>query len=147
MRWSDVQGLKVISRESAEQVGEVRGLVVDPQARTITAVQVTGKKKGEIVSWERFTGLGPDVAVLDDEEAVRAPSGELETAAVHGEADPIGKRLLTDHGDAFGTVQDLEFDRDSGALTALISEREEVGADRLRAIGSYAAVVAAPSDR
>ena len=54
------------------------------------------------------------------------------------------KRVLTSSGDELGTVKDIDFDTETGALTTfLLDGAPDVAADRLIAVGSYAVVVRA----
>ncbi|HVX44890.1 MAG TPA: PRC-barrel domain-containing protein, partial [Mycobacteriales bacterium] len=53
----------------------------------------------------------------------------------------LGKRVLTDRGDEVGSVSDIEFDPETGAVRALLLGKEEISGERLHAIGSYAVIV------
>lgn len=141
MRYTESRGLKVISRATAERVGDVTRLVVDAGAHRVSAVQVGGGKKASLAPWEHLTGFGPDAVVVDDEASLRGPASEEEERALKGDLEVVGKLVLTDTGNARGTVRDLEFDPGSGHLLAVVTDREVVDAGRVRALGSYALVV------
>ena len=54
------------------------------------------------------------------------------------------KRVLTSAGDELGTIKDIDFDPETGALTTFLLEgASDVAADRLIGVGSYAVVVCA----
>ncbi|MGH2733076.1 MAG: PRC-barrel domain-containing protein [Actinomycetota bacterium] len=146
MRFTEAKNLTVISRSTAEKLGEIRRLVIDPGVRRVVAVQVSGRRKGRVASWDRFTGFGPDAAVVDADDAVRDPTGDREERTVKGDLDPLDKLVLTDRGDACGKIRDIEFDAGTGELLTLITEQDPIDGSRLRAIGSYAVIVFSPSE-
>ena len=49
--------------------------------------------------------------------------------------------MLTAGGDDIGTVDDVEFDADTGAITSLLLSSGDVSGARLVGVGSYAVVV------
>ncbi|WP_281250428.1 PRC-barrel domain-containing protein [Rhodococcus marinonascens] len=49
----------------------------------------------------------------------------------------IDKRVLTSTGNELGTLTDVDFDPDSGPVTSLILDAEDVGGARLVGVGSY----------
>lgn len=140
----DARGRRVISRATAEPVGEVRGYVVDAVARRVTALHVAGKgRRARLVDWAQVTGFGPDAVMIADEDALREPADEREEAAAKGDLDIAGRRVLDDTGTSLGTARDAAFDEATGALGAITTEAGSVEATRLRAVGPYAIVVRA----
>lgn len=144
MRFSDVQGTTVMSREQAEQLGTVRRLLVDVDARRIAALHIDGRrKKALLVDWEALSGVGPDAVVVGAGDALRGPADDRELAMVSGRLDWVGRRVLTDRGDPAGNVTDVEFDPSSGALTLLLTDEDAYDAERIRALGPYCVIVRA----
>lgn len=144
MHLSEALGTPVLSRDDAEELGRVRHVVVDVAERRITALHIDGRrKKALLVDWSALSGFGSDAVVVGPGNALRGPTDDRELAMVSGDLDWIGRRVLTDGGDVAGAVQDVEFDASTGALTAIVTERETVGAERLRALGPFCVVVAA----
>jgi len=143
-RLSESAGEKVLSRGSAEQVGALRHVVVDPAAGRIVALHVDGrKKKAQLVDWDQVVGFGPDAIVVEGEDALRSPAGDHELEVASGKLDLVGRLVLDDAGDALGTLSDLEFDEETGALEALVVGEHRCDPGRLRAIGPYCVIVAA----
>ncbi len=139
-------GRKVISRSSAEELGQVTHLIVDVGRRQVTGVVVGKGRRARLVDWDRVTGFGPDAVVVDEEGALRPPAGDREEDAVHGRLDMVGKRALTDAGDDEGPIEDVIFDPATGELiTIVVGGRESPAADLLGA-GSYAVVLGAASE-
>jgi sporulation protein YlmC with PRC-barrel domain len=138
-------GRKLISRESAEGLGRLTHVVIDVKERRVTALVAGKGRKAALIDWEQVGGFGPDAVMIVGESALHPPRDDHENAAAHGKLDLVGKRVLSDRGDALGEASDVVFDSDSGAVeTVLIGERE-VPATSLLGAGSYAVVVKAPS--
>ncbi len=138
----DAMGRAVVARDTAETVGQVYGAVVDVGARRITAIQVGKGHKAQLADWSAITGVGPDAIVVDSETGLRSAQGEREERIVKGDIALLGGRVLTDRGDALGTLEDVEFDEDTGEVVALVCGDTSVPAARLRSVGSFAIVVA-----
>jgi uncharacterized protein YrrD len=141
-RLSEADGQRVISRDSAEQVGTLRHVVIDVSTGRIVALHVDGrKKKSQLVDWSAITGFGPDAIVVQSEDALRPPAAgrELETAS--GKLNLDGRLALSEGGDALGSVTDIEFDEASGAIERVVTEQGSYPATRLRAIGPYCVII------
>ncbi|MEV5982499.1 PRC-barrel domain-containing protein [Streptomyces sp. NPDC052114] len=137
---SDTVGRPVVSSSDATGIGTVAGLVVDPDEARITALRLEGVKgRGDVIAWADVDALGPDAVVVAAATAARFSSADSAE-----EQNLLGKRLLTDLGDAVGTVADLAFDPESGRVEALHTSlgRRVPGTDLL-GIGAYAVVVRA----
>jgi uncharacterized protein YrrD len=147
MQLASAIGEKVVSKSSAETLGTVEGVVIDPEPRTITAVRLGKGRKARLVSWGSITGFGPDAVVVENDDAVREPNDELEARWTDGGIGLIGARVLSDRGNEHGAIADIEFDETSGALIAIEPTRGNgLPAERLLAVGSYAWIVSAADD-
>jgi len=143
IRLREAVGRRVIARDTAEPVGQLHGIVVDPAGRRVTAVQVGKGHKGRFVDWSAVTGLGPDAVVVDGEASLRAAAGERENQVLKGDLPLLGHRVLSDTGDVLGPLDDVEIDETTGEVVALLTGGETIVASRLRSHGGYAVVVAA----
>lgn len=144
MRLSEADGRPVLSRSSAERVGELKHVVVDAATRRITAIHVAGRKKNaELIAWSDIVGFGPDGIVVADEEALRPPAEERERAVASGDLDLDGRLVLADDGVSPGVVGDVLFDESSGEITAILCGDEEIPGERLRTVGPYCVIVRA----
>ena len=144
MRLSEAGGRPVISRESAETLGTLRHVVVDVAARRITALHVAGRRtKASLVDWSSIAGFGPDGIVVEGVDPTRPPADDRELAVTSGKLDLDGRLVLSEDGDSLGALGDVLFDEASGELKALVAGEEELGADRLRAVGPYCVILAA----
>lgn len=147
MRLSEADGRPVLSRESADRLGELMHVVVDSSTRRITALHVTGRrKKAMLVGWADVVGFGPDGIVVNGDGALRPPGDERERAVVGGDLDLDGRLVLDDHGDAQGALTDVLFDEASGEIGAFVCGDAEIAASRLRQIGPFCVLVRADVD-
>lgn len=143
MRLSEADGRPVISRTSAETIGELKHVVVDVGSRSISALHVSGRKKNaELVDWSEVAGFGPDGIVISDGQTVRPPKDDHEKAVVSGDLDLDGRLVLDELGRSLGALEDVVFDEASGQIGAFVSDGTEHDAARLRAIGSYCIILA-----
>ena len=142
-RFSAAIGRKVVSRQSAEQLGNVTHLLVDATSRRVVALTVGKGRRARLVDWSRLSGLGPDAAIVDAEDAVREPADEREQAAAQGKLELLGKRAMQETGQELGEINDVTFDPDTGKLEMLLIGSTEQPASSLLGAGSYAVILSA----
>jgi sporulation protein YlmC with PRC-barrel domain len=141
MRLSQAQGLPVVARESARELGTIRSLVVDARGRRISCVEIRGDKVG-LVDWDGIVGFGPDALVIESAEQLRSARDDAEEHALASAGGLAGRLVLTDGGDAAGALGDLEFDPGDGRIERLVVGGREVAGERLLTVGPYAVIVA-----
>lgn len=137
-----LMGTKVVSRESAEHVGDVHGVVVDVVAGAVTAWQVGKGRKARLVDQTHVSGIG-DALVIDGESGLREPAKGTEAQVVKGHGALLDALVLDDGGTEHGTVHDVEIDPATAKLGVVSTDGGAVDPKRLRGLGSYALVVAA----
>lgn len=142
-RFSEVAKRPVMSTDAARTVGVVTGFVIDPDSKRVIALRLTKTSaSGDTLHWEDLTAFGPDAITVPSDAvivAARGPAAELRG----NDADVMGKRLLTDAGTELGTVVDIDFDPETGAVQYLISADDRIAGSRLLGCGSYAVIVRA----
>jgi sporulation protein YlmC with PRC-barrel domain len=141
MLFSDAKGRKVVSSSDAATVGKVSRFLVDPALRAVVAVELKKSDTGDVLRWSDITAFGTDAVTVTD--ATKLGDGGPAVQALSGKDHRVlGKRVLTSGGDELGKLEDVDFDPQSGALTALlVSSGADVAAERLLGVGSYAVVV------
>lgn len=139
-------GRKVVSRASAQDLGAVAHLLVDASRGHVAAVVLGRGKRARLVDWSALSGFGPDAVMVADEGALRPPADERERAAAGGKLELVGKRALTDRGNELGTVTDVTFDPQTGALETLRVGERDIPARSLLGSGSYAAILDASQE-
>jgi uncharacterized protein YrrD len=146
IRCNEAVGRPILSRSSAEALGELRGFVIDPRERRVIRLVVHRGRTDELVAWEDISGFGPDAVLVSSSGALRAAESDDDKADVARRRDPLAKQLLNDQGNGAGKVRDATFDEETGALQSVSGDSAEVDASRIRGIGSYAVVVAASDE-
>jgi uncharacterized protein YrrD len=139
-------GRKVLSRASAQQLGAIDHFLLNVQGRQIAAIILGRGKKAQLVEWSQLSGFGPDAVMVRDEGALRPPADDRERAAADGKLDLVGKRALTETGNELGTIDDVIFDPDNGAVETLRVNDRDIPAGSLLGSGSYAVVVDASAE-
>ena len=141
-----LKGRRVIAHDNAERIGTVETLVVDADSTSVRALHVGGKKaKSRFVSWDEIGSIGDD-AVMTRTATPHAPQDELEQRVADGVALTLGARVLEESGDELGSVDDVAFDGETGAIESLRVADNDISSDRLLGIGSFAIVVASAAD-
>jgi sporulation protein YlmC with PRC-barrel domain len=118
---------------------------------SVADAERTGRVKGVVVEGDRIVGIHNGDGIVDA-AAIRSFEGDALTydgspRTVPEPADsPLGRRVLDDDGDELGSVADLELDAEGTIGVILLDDGRTVPGVALRAIGSYAVIVAARPD-
>jgi uncharacterized protein YrrD len=134
-------GRKVVSRASAEELGNITHLVLDTERRSVAHVIIGKRKDARIFDWDSVSGFGADAVIVSGEEALREPVNDFERELAKGKLDPVGRRVLSDLGNELGRVDDIIFDSASGVVEQIIVAGQEFQGDALLGAGSYAVVL------
>jgi sporulation protein YlmC with PRC-barrel domain len=137
---TQVTGRSVVSTSTADTVGQVADLVIDPGSRSVAAVTLKKTASGDTVMWNDITGFGADAVTVEGAGVIREANDAVK-ALSSKDHRLHGKRVLTDSGEDLGRLSDVDFDPDSGALNTLIVPNGVVAGSRLISVGSYAIVV------
>ncbi len=128
IRLSALIGQRAIELGTAATTGSVKAVAIDHD-------RVVGVQVGDLViasgAVRSFEG---DVLTYDEQAA--AFSGSVTPT------DPRGTRVLDMDGDEHGTIADLALYADGRIDSVELSTGDAVPGDRLRVIGSYAAILA-----
>ncbi|HWD84587.1 MAG TPA: hypothetical protein VG321_02470 [Solirubrobacteraceae bacterium] len=143
-RFTAAIGRKLVSRASAEEVGSLTHLVLDVGRRQVTSLVAGKGRRAALVDWDQVSGFGPDAVMIADDSALHRPRDDRERAAAEGKLEVVGRRVLSDMGDALGEATDVVFDPASGAVETLVIGELEIPATSILGAGSYAVVVKAP---
>ncbi|MGW1600479.1 PRC-barrel domain-containing protein [Streptomyces eurythermus] len=141
MMFTQVQGLPVITADEAEPLGRVESLTIDAPTGSIACLRLSGAPRHiTAIAWHAVEAVGRDAVIVRSRAAADPGQGSL---PAHQEA--LGRRVLTEHGAAHGTVKDIAFDNTTGRVRTLYTALGDISGDRLLGIGSYAVVVRAES--
>lgn len=140
MHWSNAIGIEVVDTSTAEAIGHVDGIVIDPKSSSITGIVVGGS----IAPWSETSGIGVDAVTIPSAESLREPATEIEKSAVAGDTAAVSKPVYTEDGFLIGDVGDIEFDAQTGVIGRLHIGDDDVAGSRLLGVGSFAVVVTSP---
>lgn len=139
MRFSEVRHHDVVDVAQASTIGRVEALVVSADPARVAALRLAKSDHGDVLAWSELKAFGPD-AVTVESTAAFASVEESQRALADPDRDLIGKAALSEGGDSLGTVTDAEFDPASGHLTTVRTDTQDLPAERLLGLGTYAAV-------
>ncbi|MDF9813721.1 PRC-barrel domain-containing protein [Streptomyces sp. SPB162] len=141
MLFSETVGRHVVSAAEARTVGIVDGFVVDPAKASVVALRLKKTDgSGDTLVWDHIHAIGPDAVIVRSGATLGTPSGDLAPLADKHRSLP-GKRVLDERGEALGTVSDVDFDPDSGALLTVRTTTGDSPGDRVLGLGSYALIL------
>jgi uncharacterized protein YrrD len=140
-RFTTAVGRRVVSRTSAEELGDLAHIIIDVEDARVACLVVGKGRKAQLVSWEQVSGFGPDAVMVADDDALHSPRDDGERAAADGKLELVGKRALSDMGNDLGTLDDIVFDPATGALEAVVLGSREEPATSLLGAGSFAVIV------
>jgi sporulation protein YlmC with PRC-barrel domain len=130
----------VVDTSTAQTLGHVDGFLIETGNATITGLRVETDSSTAILPWDRLAAFGPDAVTVTDATALRPPADAEEQRRSDPDLDPIGKPAIEETGNGLGTVADVDFDPESGALRAVLTDAYELPADKLLGLGGYALV-------
>lgn len=142
MLFSQARKRDVVDTATATRIARVDGFVVLPGPARVALLRL-GKVggAGTLLGWDDVQGFGPDAVTVSTDAVIRPARDALEQRAEDNDLEILGKRVLTEHGMELGTVNDVDFDPETGSITTLITKTETIAGERLIGLGSYAAVV------
>jgi sporulation protein YlmC with PRC-barrel domain len=125
----------------------LRNLLGQP-AVSLDSAERTGKVTGVIIDGDHVVAVGVDKILVPasavptfEGDALTYGEREQTTADPDRLVNPVGRRVLTVAGELLGVIEDLEISAD-GRIERLLLERDQaLDGARLRAIGSYAAIM------
>jgi sporulation protein YlmC with PRC-barrel domain len=113
----EIRGRAIVSVAQAEKLGAIDDLLVDVREHHVAGFLLQGGlfRGGPSVAWSDVRTIGSDAVMVDDRSAAAAGPGNNPRLA-----DLRGRKVVTDTGDLAGTLDGLEFDPASGAITNYI---------------------------
>lgn len=140
--FKNAEGRRVVSVDTAEELGEVKHLIVDRTANRIDSIHVTGKgTSAEVVRWSAVSAFGDDAVVTSEGEVAEQVTAGRDAEMTTGNITMLGSRILNTSGIEEGQVEDVVFEPKSGELLAVITANGQIEVERLRSLGSYALIV------
>jgi sporulation protein YlmC with PRC-barrel domain len=145
IRLASARDRRVVNRETAETVGKVKRVLIEPASARAVALELSGARTEQsIVAWSDLAGFGPDAVVVPSGQVLRGPRDALEEDFVAGRSEILGKRVLTDAGELLGELKDVDLEDPSGEVRAFELDRgDTIRVGRMVAVGPYAVIIPA----
>ncbi|OAT82940.1 PRC-barrel domain-containing protein [Desulfotomaculum copahuensis] len=116
-------GMPVISMEEGQQIGTVRGLVVDPAQKTVAALIIEQKgwfKEQRFIPFARIHSVGDNaITVAHGSSAQRAAKLPDIVRLTKERLNVLGARIVTENGTALGQVDEYYVDLENGDIIGL----------------------------
>ncbi|ABZ83829.1 prc-barrel domain protein, putative [Heliomicrobium modesticaldum Ice1] len=113
----------IVSLDEGQKLGTVRGLVVDPEALEVVALQVDQKglfREQKIIPYTKVHSIGDDAIVIDRSSQVqRATNLPHLFELIKSKTVIIGSKVLTTLGQKIGVVVEYYFDHRTGKLLTI----------------------------
>lgn len=123
----------VVDIGTAETVGRVRSVRIDPTEARVVGIVLRGGEGG-LVPMDEVQAIGQDAVTI---QAASVVVGDEEV--LPADTDAYGSRVLDEDGNELGKLSDLSIAEDGTIVGVVIGE--ELHDRRLMGIGSYAVVV------
>ena len=124
---------KVVDTATAETIGRVAGVHIDPSRSSLSSLRLKGRHSGHI-PFSDVISVGPDAVTVRSADVV--VEGDDESPS---DSDAIGSRVLDDGGYDLGKAKDLTVGQDGGIVAITVDGSVYEG--RVHGVGSYAVVI------
>lgn len=144
MLFGEAFGRPVVSVTTAESIGTVAACVVGGRPARVTAIRLkTRGLGGHIVTWDNIGSFGEDAVIIRSMEKLRSDKHLDGQDPAHPRHDFLGKPVLTETGELHGTVEDLDFDQQTGRVQHLLAGDGRVPGESVLGSGDDAVVISA----
>ncbi len=140
-------GMPVYSIQEAQQLGNVKSLLIDNREKRISGIIVERRRFGReerLISFAHIQSVGEDVITVDKSlVAERRNAHPQYMRQARNPINIIGSRVFSVGGKTLGKVDEFRFDSQSGAITALeISGNGGLFKERFLLDGAYIKTIA-----
>ena len=143
MLFTEAQGRKVVSTDTADTIGQLHSFIVDPDTKRVVALTLRKTPAaGSVLPWSDITGFGGDAITAAGQHLLVEPDQQL-IALDDKSHTLVGKQVLTIAGYRIGAISDVDFDPTTGAINTLLLAEQNVDGHRLIGAGSYAVIITA----
>ncbi len=142
MLFSECTGRKVVSTSTADTVGTIAGFLVDPSRRAVAGMHIKKSKSGNALAWSAVSACGVDAVTVETADAIVHIDSDDALAALDGKThNVLGKRAVSTDGVDLGTVDDVDFDPETGVIASMMVNAEQIEGRTLLGVGSYAVIL------
>ncbi|KUO50724.1 MAG: hypothetical protein APF76_15620 [Desulfitibacter sp. BRH_c19] len=119
----NVQGKIIISLQNGQQIGKLKGLIINPDNITVAALLLESKalfKDKMIISYDKVHSIDEIITVKYsnclERASIKSPLGKL----VKQKLNFFGTPIITEEGSILGSVEDFIFDVKTGQINSLL---------------------------
>ncbi|SHE32831.1 Uncharacterized protein YrrD, contains PRC-barrel domain [Desulfofundulus australicus DSM 11792] len=116
-------GMPVISLQEGQQIGVVRGLVVDPEKKAVAALIIEQKgwfKEQKYIPFNRVHSVGENVITIDRSSNAERGAKLPDIVKLARERTGVtGARIVTENGTLLGHVDEYYVDLETGDIVGL----------------------------
>lgn len=117
-------GMSIISLESGEQIGTVKGYIIDPKSIRIAALLLERKggwfKDARVVTFENIKNVGEHAITVGITKCVERASSLPEIMALtKQDIDIINAKVISGDGNLLGTTEEFYFEPTTGKIVAI----------------------------
>lgn len=117
-------GMSIISLESGEQIGSVKGYIINPKTIQIAAVVLEKRggwfKDSRVITFDNIKNVGEHAITVEITKCVEKASTLPEIMALTKQDISLtGAKVISGDGNLLGTVEEFYFDPASGKITAI----------------------------
>jgi uncharacterized protein YrrD len=119
-RCKELLGLPVISLEEGQQLGVVRELVIDREEACVAAIVISPKgflKESRVLAYAKVQSVGSHAVTVA--KATQADKSLSQQLTRFTSRSLEGTRIITDQGNALGTIEDVIINTQSGKIAFL----------------------------
>ncbi|MDF9407719.1 PRC-barrel domain-containing protein [Pelotomaculum isophthalicicum JI] len=115
--------LSVISLEEGQQIGTVKGLIVDPANKKVAALIIEQKgwfKEQRFIPYHKVHSVGSDAITIEKNTCVEKASNLSEIVRLlKDKVGVIGSKIVAENGTVLGYVDEFYVDLETGAIAGL----------------------------
>jgi sporulation protein YlmC with PRC-barrel domain len=144
MKASALNRRPVVSLNDGVTIGEISDLTLDETHVQVRSLVLVGHEGNSVVPFAAVRHIGADAVTIDNSRIVQGPADNNDMTE-RGISTLTGLPVMNQGGAIIGSVDDVEFDEETGQLIALVVQRggllgvggahETVPASTIRGIG------------
>lgn len=115
--------MPVISLEDGQEIGQIRGLVINPSLKSVSALLVEQRKwfkDQKIIPFQKIRSIGDDAITIEKNSTMQKPANLPEIfSLVKDKIDLIGAKVIAENGTTLGYVDEYLIELETGRITLL----------------------------
>ncbi len=115
--------MPVISLEDGQEIGQIRGLVINPSLKSVSALLVEQRKwfkDQKIIPFQKIRSIGDDAITIEKNSTMQKPANLPEIfSLVKDKIDLIGAKVIAENGTTLGYVDEYFIELETGKITLL----------------------------